>query len=217
MAERQFEIVRETMNKDKIIDLRRGKWYFIDHNPQLDVEMAVQGLYIYTLQTLAELRTKLGLPATDCYQEIAELRQTVRKNRMDKCNLIFSGSNKQLSYAVWAWQTLAGTYTPQEARSAWLQLKSMSREQVQLPCTPYLWSTVLEALYSCGESAEARRILLEYWGSMLECGADTFWEHYEPDNDFAAPCGDCLGHSACHAWSCLPNYLIRSGFAGAVQ
>ena len=44
---------------------------------------------------------------------------------------------------------------------------------------------------------------------MLLKGADTFWEAYDPLNEYITPYGTIAENSACHAWSCTPTYFIH--------
>nr|WP_301847471.1 hypothetical protein [uncultured Parabacteroides sp.] len=44
---------------------------------------------------------------------------------------------------------------------------------------------------------------------MVKRGADTFWEVYDPDNDYLSPYGFFVINSYCHAWSCTPVYFIN--------
>jgi hypothetical protein len=56
---------------------------------------------------------------------------------------------------------------------------------------------------------KARSLLTSYWGGMIEKGADTFWEVYDPTNDFLSPYNSAIINSYCHAWSCTPVYFLR--------
>lgn len=67
----------------------------------------------------------------------------------------------------------------------------------------------VEALFLCGRTKDAIRYMDSYWGGMIDQGADTFWELYNPDDPQESPYGSCIIHSYCHAWSCTPVYLIR--------
>ncbi|MCX6908148.1 MAG: hypothetical protein NTY01_08905, partial [Verrucomicrobia bacterium] len=60
-----------------------------------------------------------------------------------------------------------------------------------------------------GLREEASRHMQSYWGGMIKKGADTFWEVYIPEDDFASPYKSHLMNSYCHAWSCTPTYLLR--------
>lgn len=76
--------------------------------------------------------------------------------------------------------------------------------------TPYAMHYVIEAMIKCGMKAEARRLLESYWGGMVRKGADTFWEVYDPNDDYISPYGFFPLNSACHAWSCTPVYFIHA-------
>ena len=56
---------------------------------------------------------------------------------------------------------------------------------------------------------KAREYLTDYWGGMVRKGADTFWEAYDPSNDYLSPYDFFPVNSACHAWSCTPVYFMQ--------
>jgi hypothetical protein len=56
---------------------------------------------------------------------------------------------------------------------------------------------------------EAGQMIKDYWGGMVKKGADTFWEVYDPEDDFLSPYGSFMMNSYCHAWSCTPVYFLR--------
>lgn len=68
---------------------------------------------------------------------------------------------------------------------------------------------LVEAMVAAGMHDEARENLRNYRGGMVEKGADTFWESYDPGNDFISAYGFSPVNSACHAWSCTPVYFIH--------
>ncbi len=50
-----------------------------------------------------------------------------------------------------------------------------------------------------------------YWGGMIERGAVTIWEEFDPKVEGAkqyAMYGDPFGKSLCHAWGASPVYLM---------
>jgi hypothetical protein len=75
--------------------------------------------------------------------------------------------------------------------------------------TPYMYHHFIEALLIAGEKERAISEMKTYWGGMIEDGADTFWELYDPKDKEFSPYGSHLINSYCHAWSCTPTYLIR--------
>lgn len=75
--------------------------------------------------------------------------------------------------------------------------------------TPYMYSHVVEALFHAGLHEEAIQLMKAYWGKMIELGADTFWEAFDPDQPSYSPYGSPIISSYCHAWSCTPVYLLE--------
>lgn len=67
--------------------------------------------------------------------------------------------------------------------------------------TPYLYHHYVQALLECGETRCAARALRRYWGGMIQRGADTFWELFDPEDPLASPYGSRMANSYCHAWS----------------
>ena len=66
-----------------------------------------------------------------------------------------------------------------------------------------------EMLDEGGMDEEARTRLTQYWGAMIQRGADTFWEVYDPNDELASPYNFYPINSYCHAWSCTPVYFIN--------
>ena len=67
----------------------------------------------------------------------------------------------------------------------------------------------IQALIDCGLKEDGKKVMLSYWGGMIQSGADTFWELYNPNNPQETPYGGKAVNSYCHAWSCTPAYFIR--------
>ena len=65
------------------------------------------------------------------------------------------------------------------------------------------------ALLRSGLREEAVTHLKEYWGGMLDAGADTFWECWDGEDPDRSPYGGSIVNSYCHAWSCTPAYIIN--------
>ena len=90
-------------------------------------------------------------------------------------------------------------------------LKSLSPEEI---VTPYMYHYYIEALIKCGLLEDARLTMDEYWGAMVNDGADTFYELFNLKNKDESPYGGKAVLSYCHAWSCTPSYLLRKYFIG---
>lgn len=89
---------------------------------------------------------------------------------------------------------------------AWLQ---DADSKAVKPGSLYLYHYVIQAMVDTGMGQEAKEAVKNYWGGMVQKGADTFWEVYDPDNDFISPYQFAPINSYCHAWSCTPIYFIR--------
>jgi alpha-L-rhamnosidase len=88
---------------------------------------------------------------------------------------------------------------------------------VQKITTPYMRFYELEALCALGEYEYVRQEIKNYWGAMLNLGATTFWEKYDPaekGDAHYAMYGRPFGKSLCHAWGASPVYLLGKYFLG---
>jgi hypothetical protein len=121
--------------------------------------------------------------------------------------LFVSGPDRQISWASQAWLTLANVLP--RAESANVLRSATKAAKIVRPSTPYLYHYVVEAMVSCGLQKEADELIASYWGGMVQRGADTFWEVYDPANSKASPYDDVHINSFCHAWSCTPTYFLR--------
>ncbi|MDR0541797.1 MAG: alpha-rhamnosidase [Dysgonamonadaceae bacterium] len=83
--------------------------------------------------------------------------------------------------------------------------------------TPYMRFYELEALCMLGEHRYVLQEIRNYWGGMLDLGATSFWEKYNPDETGAehwAMYGRPYGKSLCHAWGASPLYLFGKYYLG---
>jgi hypothetical protein len=83
--------------------------------------------------------------------------------------------------------------------------------------TPYMRFYELEALCKLGEHRHVLQEIRNYWGGMLNLGATSFWEKYNPaenGTEHLAMYGRPYGKSLCHAWGASPLYLLGKYFLG---
>ncbi|MDR0896813.1 MAG: hypothetical protein LBN04_03045 [Oscillospiraceae bacterium] len=57
--------------------------------------------------------------------------------------------------------------------------------------------------------------MMRYWCGMVQQGADTFFELFNPENPAESPYGSCVVNSHCHAWSCTPAWFLQGGLTAA--
>jgi alpha-L-rhamnosidase len=83
--------------------------------------------------------------------------------------------------------------------------------------TPYMRFYELEALCALGEQKHVLKQIRDYWGGMINLGATTFWEKYNPEEknpELLSMYGRPFGKSLCHAWGASPIYLLGKYYLG---
>lgn len=209
---RQIEIAR-TYLKDYLYDMQKQPqwWLVFDWKDDLDRHASVQGLMIFAVERGWELAQMVGRErdVRDWPDLVKRMRRASRRAFYDAdAGVVVSGLQRQVSYLSQVWMILSGTLTPKEGARAMTAV--LSDPTACRPGSPYAYHYVIEALIACGMRDEAREQLLEYWGGMVERGADTFWEVYDPMDDCKSPYGFYPVNSYCHAWSCTPVYFINT-------
>lgn len=104
-----------------------------------------------------------------------------------------------------------------EARKRRIAETVLFNDKVPPITTPYFRFFELDALCRMGYLKEVLEQIRAYWGGMLDAGAATFWEEYDPQKPAAqqyAMYGDPFGKSLCHAWAASPIYLLARYFIG---
>jgi hypothetical protein len=212
VAKRQLEIIGKDINADGLYVDPGNMWIFIDWARDLDKNASIQALLLYAYQATLALARRIGRESevAEYPARIAQMKRAARANYWNASKRVFlSGPKQQLSWASQAWMAIAGVSTPRESADALRH--AMADASAVKPVTPYLYHYVVEGLLAGGLRKEARALLESYWGGMIAAGADTFWEVYDPAQPLSSPYGDIHINSFCHAWSCTPSYLLRSG------
>ncbi len=210
VAVRQLDFALEYLDENGLYQDRGKWWVFIDWQPELDKQAAMQGLFIYAFQQIVLLAQALKrVPETAQLTEtLAKMRQAARQLRSpEPPHLFVSGKDRQISWAAQVWMILAGVVDTTEG--ATLLPALISHPAALKPATPFIYHYIVEAMLQCGRKREAVDLLKSYWGKMIDFGATTFWEIFDPKNHFCSPYGNHLINSYCHSWSCTPAYLIR--------
>jgi hypothetical protein len=90
-------------------------------------------------------------------------------------------------------------------------------DKIQKITTPYMRFYELEALCTMGEQDYVLKEMKDYWGGMLNLGATSFWEEYNPSKkgeEHYEMYGRKFGKSLCHAWGASPIYLLGKYYIG---
>ena len=209
---RQIELALRQFSPEWIYDMDKKPqyWLVFDWKDGYDRQASMQGLTIFALQHSYELAKMLGKEkeAGEWPTIAGKMKKAARQHFYDKKRgVMVSGKDKQISYLSQVWMILSNTLDKKEGAKAMATVMSMP--DACYPGCPYAYHYVIEALLQCGMPQEARKLITDYWGSMVKRGADTFWEVYDPNNDYLSPYGFFVINSYCHAWSCTPIYFIN--------
>ncbi|KAM0754961.1 Six-hairpin glycosidase [Meredithblackwellia eburnea MCA 4105] len=196
-------------------------WHFIDWQEKLERTTSIQAVFIFCMRSLCDLASSLDLAppqistpqlatSTTCLEDlVVKMMNSSRKNHYDSEKGVFvSGEERQVSWASQVWAVIAGIPESKEQGAKALRLAYEDPEAVK-GTTPYLHHYLCEAFILAGLDDLALSHIKLYWGSMIEAGAETFFEAWDPERPRFSPYGDLHVNSFCHAWSCTPSLLLR--------
>lgn len=200
--------------KDGVPDTEKNAMLaFIDWKDGLDRQAAAHAVWIYCLRQGKVLAELVGdKEALSGIEELLEdaLDKAVSVFWDEEQGFFVSGKSRQISWSSQAWMVLADVFEKEKSRKLMLHLLEKNPEMGL--ATPYAYHHVIEALLHVGEKEKALELMRTYWGGMIELGADTFWEAFDPNDPNASPYGNTQVNSFCHAWSCTPAWLLRKYF-----
>ncbi|MDN6968098.1 alpha-rhamnosidase [Oenococcus sp. UCMA 17063] len=210
VAKKEISVSVNSIGPDGIF-LQNDEWpVFVDWSENIDKQASGQAILIYVLKQFSYLAKEIGDPDYSYYQE---LTRRYTKTAIDhfydpEQELFVSGSNKQINIASQSWMILAHVFDDEKN----YQLMKNAINQlfpIKDIATPYMYHHIAAALFESSHKKEGINLIKSYWGKMIDLGADTFWESFEPENPEFSPYGSPIINSYCHAWSCTPSYLIR--------
>jgi len=195
-------------------------WIFVDW-ADMDKTGAVcaeQLLLLRSLETMAECSEILGI--SHSYDAMAlELKEKIRKYfwREEKGAFIdsFESGLENVTRHANIFALLFG-YADEIQREQIIQKVLLNDEITQIK-TPYFKFYELETMCQTGSLELVTEKMKSYWGGMLQLGATSFWEEYNPDllpEQQYEMYGDAYGKSLCHAWGASPVYLIGKYYMG---
>ena len=195
------------------------EWRFLDwpsNGNKQAIHAGLQALMILTLDAGRELCGTLGDSAmqTKCRDAVARLRQHV-----PDC-----GSSKQAA----ALMVLAGLGDPVALNRKVLAVDGAKR------MSTFYGYYVLQARAKAGDYQGCLDCIRNYWGTMLDLGATTFWEDFDLDwtvnasridelvpagkkdihGDFGNYCYKGFRHSLCHGWASGPTPWLSEHVLG---
>lgn len=211
VAKKALLVADKQINNQNIVSLDESWPVFIDWSKEFDKQAATNGIYLYAANQFIELAKLVNdMNAVTKYQNKVRLVSTACRNTFydERLKLFTSGSNEEINLASQVWLVLADILSQEEKKQVMTQAVA-KLFPIKKIYTPYMYHHVTEALFVAGLLEEGVNLIETYWGGMVEAGADTFWEAYNPDDPIYSPYQSMAINSYCHAWSCTPSYLLR--------
>jgi len=186
---------------------------FIDWGVDADparVPTALQVLWHWALRSAADVLTAVGHPGASRWEALAAtVRQTLlRVGRLPGGWREYADGDSGIALYPSFLAVLAGLSGPDDdAVRALLQ-------RTERAGTPFMTGFFIRALIELGDRDGAVARIRKLWGGMLEAGASTFWEEFDPGESPYAMYGRPFGKSLCHAWSSGPAALLPDAVLG---
>ena len=117
----------------------------------------------------------------------------------------------------------AGVANRVQTQAIYDKILAPSNPSWQIMATPYYNNYVIYAMSMAGHTNETLGVVRKYWGGMLDEGATSWWEGYDPawnKNDFHAhlQADDGTGYfvSLAHGWSAGPTSWLTERVLGVM-
>ena len=209
------------------------EWVFVDWAPinnSSDVSF-IQLLYMRSLEVLAKMADLCG-HHDDAKKYQADFEQTrdcfwktfwnEEKgcfvhgwDRDKKCYTHYGDDeNNIVTRYTNMFSIFFGYLTPEQTESV---KKVLLDPEVLEITTPYMKFYELMALCEIGDFDTVTGYIRSYWGGMLDLGATSIWETYDPSQsgiEHYAMYGRKYGKSLCHAWGAGPTLLFGKYYLG---
>jgi len=213
---------------------RDGWWCFIDWSDDIerkDRVTAISCFYYKFLLTAARIAGELGDHDnhTGYGSKAAELRTAVRQLLKTPGASVFADSltSDGLSESITAQTNFTAAWTGIMDRSEVDDFVVNYYLANKLPPIrgAFFYHIVLETLFQYGYAEEAAKQIREYWGAMVDRGATTWWETFDPSLPFATTPSPYMGHtptylqdavpvSYSHGWGAAPTVLLTKELLG---
>lgn len=214
-------------NEDGLMEGLPGDWVFIDWADGLSKQGEVsfeQLLFCRSLETMAlcadiakdaEGAAQYRKLASDLKSKIFSIYWDEGKNALVHSRVDGIPTDNVTRYANMF--AIFFDYLTEDQEQA-VKEHVLLNDEVQQITTPYMRFYELEALCAMGEQSYVLQEMKDYWGGMLELGATSFWEKYDPTEEgteHLAMYGRPFGRSLCHSWGASPLYLLGKYYLGA--
>lgn len=214
-------------NSNGMVEGMTGDWVFVDWaDGYLDKKGELsfeQVLFCKSLETMALCANLVG--DKENTKRYVDLADSLHKKLVpafwndNKQALVHNRVNGAQSEAVTRYANMFAVFFGylDNAKKQAIKKSVLLNNDILKITTPYMRFYELEALCALGEQEEVMKEMKAYWGGMLQLGATSFWEKYNPDEnevEHLAMYGRPYGKSLCHAWGASPIYLLGKYYLG---
>lgn len=196
-------------------------WIFIDW-ADMEKEGAIcaeQILYIAANRTMAKLAKIIGEDGSKYEKTAEELVKKVNEYYWDdkKGAFIESYENGTASVTRHAniFAVMYGIATEEQTESIFKNV--ITNDDIPQITTPYFEGYELDVMGMFGKYDYIENMFKSYWKGMIDLGATTVWEEFNPKLSGAehyAMYNSPYGKSLCHAWGASPIYLLGRYYLG---
>lgn len=197
------------LDDDGLVCERPGDWIFIDWS-DIDKDGPVCAEQILLWQTYKCLEALYGGDYSDRADKLKEkiMADFWDADRGAFIDCAVSGKNHISRHA----NIFAILYDFVDADTAEVITKNvLENNQITAITTPYFEFFELMALCKMGRFTRVLEMLDSYWGGMLDLGATSIWEEFDPTmkgTEHYAMYGSAYSKSLCHAWGSGPIFLL---------
>ena len=196
-------------------------WIFVDWaNIDKDGPVcAEQMLYITALRAMAKMAALIGRDGKT-YEEKAERLASLVNERFWRENLgayvsSYTSGKEQVTRHANIFAVLYGIADEKKVEA--IIKNVLENDAVPAITTPFFSGFELDAMARIGRTDLVEKRIRTYWKGMLDLGATTIWEEYNPAFSGAKHYemyNHKYGKSLCHAWGASPIYLLGRYFLG---
>lgn len=213
-------------NENGFLEPLEGDWVFIDWADGLPKTGEVsfeQMLLVRSLEAMAVSAKIAGKPEEQIeYEKLAnDLKEKLFDVFWDKDEDVMKHQriDGKMQDIVTKYANMFGIFFNyfDEQQKQSVKNKVLLNDDILEITTPYMRFYELEALCAIGEQEFVLDEIRDYWGGMLDLGATSFWEKYDPKQngtEHLAMYGRPYGKSLCHAWGASPIYLFGRYYLG---
>ena len=216
-----MEFCEEQLDENGFLVGRENDWIYIDwaDMDKTGALCAEQMLFAACWQAMAKVSDALGEKNPEYTEKYEKLISQIRKFYWDQEKGAFidsfeSGKRNVTRHAnIFAILFHIATAEEQEK----ILENVIKNDAIPAITTPYFNFFELDMLCQTGNLEFVLNKMRSYWGGMLERGAVTFWEEFDPKAPVEEQYdmyGDRFGKSLCHAWAASPIYFLAKYFMG---